>query len=194
MVNFRSLQEEAYLWASRKNGWIRLPLLFWGIYVMWRILTVQNSFTPFDWLNLGIHELGHLIFMPFGEFIGVLGGSFAQIAVPIASVFMFIKQKDYFGASFCFCWLAESLLNLSFYIADANTMGLLLFAPFGGGGEVIHDWNYILSYFELLHRDKAYGSFTRLIALASNIFFLFTGGLLFWKMQQGSKGVKGVSK
>lgn len=44
-------------------------------------------------LNLGIHELGHMLFRPAGEFLCIAGGTILQLLIPIISVFMFVRQQ-----------------------------------------------------------------------------------------------------
>ncbi|MEK7482717.1 MAG: hypothetical protein AABZ60_00140 [Planctomycetota bacterium] len=181
MKNLIELKENAQSWAKGKSTTIRLPLVLWGFYVAGRIVTKQDSFTPFDWFNLGIHELGHVVFAVFGEFIGIAGGSFSQILVPILSVFMFLKQEDYFGASFCFCWLAESLFNLSFYIDDAVRQSLHLVSPFGS--DPIHDWNYLLMQLNLLNWNTTFAFLTRVLAFVSVVFFMLSSAWLLIQMK-----------
>tara|TARA_B100001971_G_scaffold166553_1_gene157506 strand:+ start:349 stop:687 length:339 start_codon:yes stop_codon:yes gene_type:complete len=62
-----------------------------------------------------------------------------------------------FAASVCGWWLGQSLLNVSVYIDDAVVMVLPLF----GGG--VHDWNYLLGTWQLLHRANELASAVRII-------------------------------
>lgn len=48
------------------------------VYFLW------CAYDPYEWhlidgVNLVIHEAGHIVFMPFGEFIMIAGGSLFQI-------------------------------------------------------------------------------------------------------------------
>jgi hypothetical protein len=50
--------------------------------------------------NLIFHEAGHVIFMPFGEFTMILGGSLMQCIVPAVIVYVFlVRESDPYAAS-----------------------------------------------------------------------------------------------
>jgi hypothetical protein len=101
-----------------------------------------------DNVNLAIHEAGHLLFMFFGEFIGILGGTILQIALPVITVTAFIKQEDRFAVTFSIVWLGTNMFSVARYLADAQNQLLPLVHL--GGGEPIHDWNYLLAHLNLL--------------------------------------------
>jgi len=103
----------------------------------------------------GVHELGHLVFAFFGEFLAVAGGSIAQLLLPIGAMALFYKQKNRFGVAVCGCWLAVSMGQLAIYIADARaeSLELVSFSPEGG-----HDWNYLLEQMHLLKRTLRSGT------------------------------------
>jgi hypothetical protein len=94
---------------------------------------------------LSIHEAGHFIFIPFGEFIHVLGGTFFQILVPIIFIIYFFFKRQLYS-SFVIClFLGSSLINVSVYVRDAKNMYLDLLV-----GD-IHDWNFLLSKLGILN-------------------------------------------
>lgn len=107
----------------------------------------------------GVHELGHLVFALFGEFLSVLGGSLSQVLLPVGAMALFAKQKDRFAVAVCGCWLAVSLGQLGVYVADAQaeSLDLVSFSPEGG----IHDWNYLLERMHLLRRGVPLGHFVK---------------------------------
>jgi hypothetical protein len=108
---------------------------------------------------LPIHEAGHVFFMPFGEFLTILGGSFFQVALPLAiGVAFALKNRDNFGAAVCLWWVGASLLDLSPYVYDALQPQLIML---GGhtGEDGPHDWIYLLERFGQLHRAHGWGSF-----------------------------------
>jgi hypothetical protein len=107
-------------------------------------------------VNLVFHEAGHVIFRPFGEFMTVLGGSLGQLLMPtIVMIALLWRNADNFGASLGLWWLAQSLMDLAPYIADARAGRLLLL---GGvtGREMphMHDWHNILSTVGFLQLDQ----------------------------------------
>jgi len=108
---------------------------------------IYYASTPNDWhfidyVDLIIHEAGHLVFLPFGEFIHILGGSLFQTIFPLLYVGYFYFKKDLFSSALLLFWVGVNLINVSVYAADAQLMQL----PLLGGDSVIHDWNYILGY------------------------------------------------
>lgn len=117
------------------------------------------EFSLFGGVIFGVHELGHLVFAPFGELLTIAGGSIAQVALPVAAIALFAYRKDRYAVAVCGCWLAISLGQLAVYMADARaeSLDLVSFSPEGGG----HDWNYLLERWNLLRRDVALGHFTK---------------------------------
>jgi hypothetical protein len=93
---------------------------------------------------LPIHEAGHVLFMPFGRWLTILGGSLFQLALPggIAIAFIWIN-RDNFGAAIGLWWASVSLIDLAPYIYDALQPQLILL---GGsvGEDGPHDWIYLL--------------------------------------------------
>src|SRR5687767_7431080 len=69
---------------------------------------VADTWTILDNIDLAIHEAGHMVFMPFGEFMMVLGGSLFQIIVPAVFVGYFAKQRQWYSAFFLLFWLGQS--------------------------------------------------------------------------------------
>jgi len=178
LENFR---ESARDWCREGHDYRwRILFLLYGVFLAWKISLRPETFTPIDFLDLGIHELGHVLFMPFGEWIGVLGGSLTQILAPIYGIWQFLRQRDFFAASFAIAWLGESLGNLSVYIGDARSQELPLANLFGG--DPIHDWNYLLSSVNRLGMDTKYALLVRGLGLACVLAFLWTGTWMLWQM------------
>ncbi|HYL98337.1 MAG TPA: hypothetical protein VEZ90_05230 [Blastocatellia bacterium] len=99
-----------------------------------------------DGVDLLIHEAGHIVFMPFGHFIMIAGGSMFQVIMPAAFVVYFYWNGKSFEAALVSFWVGESILNVSVYAADSIKMQL----PLIGGPDSIHDWNYLLTETGLL--------------------------------------------
>jgi hypothetical protein len=110
-----------------------------------------------DRVNVLPHEAGHLLFGWFGEFIGVIGGTFGQLFVPGAFVVYFYLRKEFFSSAVSLFWFGQNFFWISVYVKDAQAMALPLLSV-GGGEDTIHDWNYILSRFGLLRWDQAIGN------------------------------------
>ncbi len=127
---------------------MHIPKLIFAIllslYFLWIAWDpMQGSFL--DNVDLPIHETGHLLFRPFGEFMMVAGGSIFQIVFPAVFVGYFIWQQSYYSASVVLLWVGQSILNLWVYVADAVVMKLVLTSGFTGSEGSFHDWNYLLT-------------------------------------------------
>lgn len=104
-----------------------------------------------DSVDLPIHETGHIVFSPFGEFVQFLGGTLFQLIMPAIFVGYFLRRKDRHAASVALWWVAQNFWNISVYVRDARAQDL----PLVGGGE--HDWAYILGRLGWLARDQVIG-------------------------------------
>lgn len=102
-------------------------------------------------LHLPIHEAGHLIFTPFGEFMHFLGGSLFQVSFPLFFSVYFLRQKQFYAVAFTLLWCGDSLIDVSPYIADAYHQEIALI-----GGE--HDWAFLLGELDLVHRCETIGA------------------------------------
>jgi len=104
-------------------------------------------------VNLPFHEFGHLLFMPLGRFMMILGGSLFQVLLPLLLLGVFaLRQRDTFAASLMLWWCGQNFIDLAPYIADAPYRALPLV---GGGGEESHDWGNLLTMMNAL--ESAYG-------------------------------------
>lgn len=109
---------------------------------------------------LPIHEAGHVLFRPFGEFMMVLGGSLFQLALPFGiSVAFIVKNRDNFGAAIGLWWTSVSLVDLSPYIYDALQPQLVLLGGRTGAENGPHDWIYLLMALGQLDNAQRWGSF-----------------------------------
>lgn len=109
------------------------------------------AYDPFQWhlidgVNLVIHEAGHFVFRPFGEFMMIAGGSLFQVIMPALFVGYFLYLTKFYSAALVLFWVGESMLNVSIYAGDSLALQL----PLLGGEDTIHDWNYLLSALNLL--------------------------------------------
>lgn len=105
------------------------------------------------------HEMGHVVFSFFGEFITVLGGTLGQLFIPVVCLLLTIHRRQWFYISLFSFWVGQSLLQVSTYIRDARSQQLELFSPgtILGGSEPLHDWHYLLDKTGLLWADQILG-------------------------------------
>lgn len=178
--SLESLRRDAAGWCQGRSWALRAPLLLWFGWILlrhWGDPSYQSLFKP---LNLGLHELGHLLLSPFGEFATLAGGSLVQCAAPLVAVVMFRFQGDFFAIAVSFGWLSTNLFDVATYVGDARSKALQLVTPFGG--HPIHDWNYLLSRLGLLEWDGTFAFLLRGAATFTMLFGLTAGAWLLWRM------------
>lgn len=107
--------------------------------------------------NLVFHEAGHVLFMFFGRFMTVLGGSLFQVLVPIGLAVAFLRQRNTFGAVVCTWWAGQNLTDVAPYIADSRALQLTLIGGRTGAEVEGHDWEYLLTQLGWLHLDRSIG-------------------------------------
>ncbi len=157
-------------------------LIFAGlmtIYFLWIAYDpMQGSFL--DLVDLPIHETGHLLFRPFGEFMSIAGGSLFQILLPGAFVFYFWWRHQFYAAFIVLFWVGQSVLNVYVYAADAVVMQLVLTSGFTGSEGSFHDWNYMLTRTGLIGSTKmvagiirAIGTLAIIAAAVGSIYYSF---------------------
>ena len=134
-------------------------LLAYFVWVAWD--PMQGSFL--DNVDLPIHETGHLLFRPLGEFMTVAGGSLFQIILPAIFVGYFVWQRSFYSASITALWVGQSILNVWVYAADAVVMRLVLTSGFTGSEGSFHDWNYLLTAVGLLGRTTTVAALIRIV-------------------------------
>ena len=132
-----------------------------------------------DDVNLAVHEAGHVFFQPFGDPLVVLGGSLLQVMVPAAFVAYFLRRQDTFAASVVAAWLGASLTNVALYIGDARAQEL----PLLGGENVIHDWWYLFTEWDLLPYDLTIANWVRMVGALAFVLSV-TGCVLFGKVSR----------
>ncbi len=132
-------------------------------YFLWIAATPMNG-SFLDIVDLPIHETGHLLFSPFGEFVGVAGGTIFQLVVPIVFVGYFVWHYKYYSAAIALFWVGQSLFNVWVYASDAVVMQLVLISGSTGAEGSFHDWNYMLSETGLIGSTKIISGIIRGLA------------------------------
>lgn len=156
------LGERMRAWATGRIWWWRALLFVALASQVPRPLREQGEATLWSGIIFGAHEFGHLFWAFAGEWMGIAGGSLTQLLVPIGAMALVWRGKDWFGVAVCGLFLATSLAELSWYIADARNemLDLVSFSPDGA----VHDWNYLLGSMGWLKQDIALSRFVRFVA------------------------------
>lgn len=157
-----------------------LLLVVWG----WKFITtpLDTNYTGESFLhliNLPFHEAGHLLFMPFGRFMTILGGSLGQILMPLVCLATFVfKTRDPFGGSVALWWTAENFMDVAPYINDARAMDLMLLGGVTGKEVDAHDWNNLLATLGWLQQDHRLAQLSYGIGTALMLVALCWGGVI----------------
>ena len=143
------------------------PVVFWGraflfiIFVIWGLWFIATNGSWQDIgssflhnINLAFHEFGHVLFSPFGRFMGILGGSLFQVMMPLIVMVAFIRQGDNFEAAIMLWWAGQNFIDISPYISDGQYRGLPLIL---GMGEDSHDWGNLLTMMNAVESAYTYG-------------------------------------
>ncbi len=128
-----------------------------SLYFLWCAWSLEWHFI--DGVNLLIHEAGHVVFRPFGEWLMIAGGSLFQIILPALFVGYFVWNKKYFSAALVLFWVGESILYVAIYAGDSLALQL----PLVGGEDAIHDWNYLLGQLGMLKQTAKIAGAIRLV-------------------------------
>ena len=159
-----------------------LVIAIWGLKFILTPMDSNYVFSSFWHLvNLPFHEFGHIVFRPFGRLITSLGGSIAQILMPLVCLAVFlIKTRDTFAASFALWWTGENFMDLAPYIKDARSLTLPLLggntgrtSPYG-----FHDWEFILRETGLLRHHQVLANLAHIIGTILMICALAWGGYI----------------
>ena len=119
---------------------VAVLILWWTVHSAFR-----GSWVFIDFANLAFHEAGHLFFSFLGSTMHYLGGTLDQLLVPGLLIYHFLaRQQQPIGAAFCVWWVGQSLVNISFSMANARELAL----PLVGGGD--YDWNELFFRFGML--------------------------------------------
>ena len=125
--------------------------LLWPNRILWDPCTLGSSIYCYGLF----HEAGHVLFLPLGRFMTILGGTLNQWLIPLIVIFAFLlKTRDTFGACVGLWWLGQSFMDAAPYINDARAGRLILLG--GGTGRDqpgYHDWENILGDLEWLDYD-----------------------------------------
>jgi hypothetical protein len=116
-----------------------------------------------DLVDLPVHETGHLLFRPFGEFMMIAGGSLFQIIMPLVFVGYFWWNAKYYSAGIVLFWVGQSILNVFVYASDAVVMQLVLTGGMTGSEGSFHDWNYLLTATGLINLTRTVANIIRLL-------------------------------
>jgi hypothetical protein len=174
---FEDVRDALDDWIDERDGFVARGLLL--VYLAYGL--VRHVLDPmyrswFGGITLGFHEMGHILFIPFGRTMTIAGGSIMQLLVPLAAaLYLLVKQRDWFGFVVGLSWLSFSGFELATYIGDAAREALPL-VSFGGGYH--HDWSMLLTQWHLLNQCDAIALGVRIVAGGIGLGAVALGGYI----------------
>lgn len=148
-------------------------------------------------VNLPFHEAGHVLFMPFGDFVRTLGGSLAQLLMPLTCcLVLLLRTRDPFGAAVALWWFGENFLDLAPYIDDAGTGELPLLG--GNTGEStpygFHDWEYLMTETGRLGQEHEFARAVHGFGAAVMVFALAWMAITLWRGWRAGRAAGGAAR
>jgi hypothetical protein len=133
---------------------------------------------------LPFHEFGHILFMPFGEFMTLLGGSIFQVLMPLLlGGYFLVRNRDPFAASLMLWWASAGVLDTAPYIYDAWVpQHVLLTGRTGDTGA--HDFIDTLGDLGLLHKAQPIGRGVHVFGVIAMLAALLWGAYIVWLQHQ----------
>ena len=128
----------------------------WRLYAM-DIGDAEINASFMHLIVLPIHEAGHVLFMPFGRVMTILGGSLMQVLLPLVLMASFVfgfggSRRDNFAASLMLWWAAMAMVDLAPYVWDALDPKMMLLGGKTGAESDGHDWQNLLGDLGLIRR------------------------------------------
>ncbi|MBE9079915.1 hypothetical protein IQ241_21930 [Romeria aff. gracilis LEGE 07310] len=124
--------------------------------------------------DLAIHETGHLLFLPLGHFLMILGGSLTQILFPGVFTGYFLYSRQFFSSAVTLFWTGQNFMDVAIYMGDAPYREL----PLTVDNIDAHDWWNLFNMMGCLDQagliaglTHAVGVLLYLAAVAAGVWF-----------------------
>lgn len=136
------------------EAWEVAALALFAIVLAWSHLTRGFLAAVVAGADLVFHEAGHPIFGLLGSrFLMFLGGTLAQLALPIAAAVGFARTRRPGSFAVAIVWLGFNLVDVGTYAADGSARALPLLAP----DEDSHDWWNLLGMLGVREHSRGIG-------------------------------------
>jgi hypothetical protein len=151
------------------------------------VLSYRGVTAALIWyLTIGPHEIGHLICLPFGQFLYIAGGSIWQVLVwVLLGVYALLVRRQISVTLSFWAVAGHSLVNLAQYIGDARARQLPLL--FGQSAEH-HDWYNLLNRLGLLNADQTLAALATLSGIIIVVGVVAAGILSAWLLPRTRLG------
>ena len=110
------------------------------VMLVWWPVVLGRRVPILGWIDLAIHEAGHVAFLWAPTDLMLVMGNGLQVGLPLVVALTFLlRERDHAGAAVGFAWVGENLFDAAVYVADAPYRRLPLLGP-----EDSHDWWQLL--------------------------------------------------
>jgi hypothetical protein len=156
-----------------KAGGALLLIAVWGWFAL-----VKSDQTPiFVYLNIAVHETGHVLFRPFGELTMLVMGSGFEVLFPLAvGAFFLLRRHDLISTAVAWGWAASALASAATYIGDADDGRLALL---GAEPDTAGDWERILGE-EFVDKVYLADRIAGIVRTAGFVLWIVALGLAVW--------------
>lgn len=181
---------------GRSAAWLFFFIWGWRLYALdVGAAEILDSFMHL--IVLPIHEAGHVLFIPFGRFMTVLGGSLLQVLLPLVLMASFLfgfggSRRDNFAASLMLWWAAVSIFDVAPYIWDAFDPKMMLLGGKTGAESDGHDWQNILGDLVMIRKAHLIARIAHTLGLVVMLVaYAWGAALLYFQFQnRGSDAVE----
>lgn len=181
LTNFKHRLDE---YAQNKTWYWYLPFWIFGAYLFIKLLGFRLSEpAPSFFISIAqsfdfvLHEMAHLFTAFLPAILTAAAGSVSELLLGLVLILTAFWVRSYFASLFCFLWFMLATQATADYMADARAQNLPLVSF--GGGDPIHDWNFVFTKLGILQQDTVIAGMVRgtgiLAAVAS---LLFSGWLI----------------
>lgn len=152
-------------------------LLAYSLFLLHAFRDTSGFLFP-DYVNLMIHEAGHLFFSWGGQTLMLLGGTLGELLVPLLCGLFFFFHGQTLGFAFSSFWFFENFLYIGTYMKDARANALPLVNSDMG------DWTILFGQWGILSADLKIGHFVRTMGWLG---MFATVGWLAYRAYRGSQ-------
>jgi len=181
---FRSLQASIDTYVQDKSWYLYVPVWFFGLYIFIKLLSFElGGELPFvisigQSFNFILHEIAHLLTVFLPSILTASAGSASELVLGIALIIGAFAGRTYFASLFCFLWFMLATQSIADYMADARAQNLSLVSF--GGGDPIHDWNFIFGRLGLLEQADLIAGVFRGVGVSTGLLgLIFTAWLIY---------------
>lgn len=176
--------------STRSFGWYwYAPFWLFGLYLFVKLLDFElggqaNSFfvLVMQSVNFFLHEMAHLFAAFLPDLLTAAAGSGSELLLGLGLIIGGFLGKTYFASLFGFLWFMLAAHATADYMADARSQSMPLVSF--GGGDPIHDWNFIFGKLGLLEQDTLIAGMMRWSGTLAGLFGLgFSAWLIIGMMQ-----------